>query len=389
MDKTINVLCVTDYFLPGFRGGGPIRTLDNMRKQIAGQITLSIFTRDRDLGSDTQYPGIETNRWLETSDGPIYYASPDVFGPRGLRQALAARDFDIVYLNSYFSPRSSILLYLSLRRLAPDRPILLAPRGEFSPGALAVKKTKKRVFLGLARLLGLYRDVSWHASTPLEARDILRQFPNAEGRIHVAPDPVLAEPPNAAPVAATKEAGHLRIAFISRISPKKNLDGLLGALASVKARVDLGIYGPAEGEGYWRQCRALIAALPDHITATFHGPVAPDEVSSTFARYDLFAFPTHGENFGHVIFESLRAGTPVLLSDQTPWRADPSGAVTVVPLADQMAWAREIERAADGSPQQQEQLRQATLKYCQSYVAENDSAENTIAIFRAMLSQGR
>ena len=36
--------------------------------------------------------------------------------------------------------------------------------------------------------------------------------------------------------------------------------------------------------------------------------------------YDLFFLPTAGENFGHVILESLCSGTPVLISDTTPWR---------------------------------------------------------------------
>jgi glycosyltransferase involved in cell wall biosynthesis len=34
----------------------------------------------------------------------------------------------------------------------------------------------------------------------------------------------------------------------------------------------------------------------------------------------LFFLPTRGENFGHVISESLQAGCPVLISDQTPWQ---------------------------------------------------------------------
>lgn len=385
MDKTINILCVSDYFLPGFLGGGPVTTLVNMRKQLRGQVTLAILTRDRDLGTHTQYTNIETDQWLETPDGPIYYASPAAFGMRGLRQALASRDFDIVYLNSYFSARASILLYIKLRKHVPDRPILIAPRGEFSPGALAVKKYKKLTFLTMVRLLGLYRDVFWHASTPLETQDILRQFPNVAERIHIAPDPVHAAPPDGPPIARTKDAGQLRIAFISRISPMKNLDGLIRMLETVRAPVVLDIFGPIEDEAYWRQCEVAIAKLPDTIQVSSHGPIAPDAVSGTFVRYDLFAFPTHGENFGHVIFEALRAGTPVLISDQTPWKSDDRGAVTVIPLQDMTGWRSAIEMAANRTPDEQVSVCTAALAYANRYVDEDGSLQANLNMFRKIL----
>ena len=34
----------------------------------------------------------------------------------------------------------------------------------------------------------------------------------------------------------------------------------------------------------------------------------------------LFFLPTKSENYGHTIFESLSVGTPVLISNKTPWR---------------------------------------------------------------------
>ena len=40
-----------------------------------------------------------------------------------------------------------------------------------------------------------------------------------------------------------------------------------------------------------------------------------------FSEYDAFVFPTRGENFGHVIAESLSASCPVVCTDQTPWTA--------------------------------------------------------------------
>lgn len=388
MSGKLKVLCVTEYFLPGFKGGGPIRTLANLRELLAGEVELAIFTRDRDLGSDAPYPGIRTNTWLEAKGGPVFYADPSCFGIRGLRRAMEGRRFDVLYLNCFFGYRSSIQMCLASRKSGRTLPILLAPRGSFSEGALAIKPLRKRIFLALARSLGLYRNVHWHASTALEAQDILRQFPKAGDRIHLAADPVVVDL-EAAGGAQPKRPGHLRIAFISRISPMKNLDGLLRTLAAVRCPVELGIYGPVEDEAHWQICRELIGALPPNINALFHGPIAPDEVSATFARHDLFAFPTHGENFGHVIFESLRAGTPVLVSDQTPWQPSPSGAVTVLPLDDQEAWRQAIENAASLDAAEQENRRAATLDYARNYAANSDTKIHNLEMFRAVAANGR
>jgi len=220
----------------------------------------------------------------------------------------------------------------------------------------------------------------------LEARDILRLFPHAEGRIHIAADPVIADAPVEAAAPAPKTAGHLRIAFISRISPKKNLDGLLAILHTVRAPVTLDIFGPVEDEAYWRQCEQRIAALPDNIQVKAHGPIAPDQVSPTFARHDLFAFPTHGENFGHVIFEALRAGTPVVVSDQTPWLPDASGALNAIPLGDEAGWRRAIEHAAARTNQDQARLRAATFDYAARYAETDGSLAANLDMFRAVVA---
>jgi len=262
----------------------------------------------------------------------------------------------------------------------------LAPRGEVSPGALSVKKYKKSVFLLLARLLGLYRDVYWHASTQMEAEDILRQFPNAVDRIHIAPDPVVASPLDAIHSPLSKEAGRLRIAFISRISPKKNLDGLIRILANVRAPVELDVFGPIEEKNYWEQCERAIVSLPDNIQVSTHGPISPEVVSSTFARYDLFAFPTHGENFGHVIYEALRVGTPVLISDQTPWLPDASGAVTAIPLHDIDSWRTAIESAAAATNDQYRMRRLAALEYAQHYINTSVTMDENLRMFQMVAS---
>jgi len=382
----IQVLCVTDYFLPGYLGGGPITTISNMRRQLAGDVSMSIFTRDRDLGEDRTYPGIQINRWTETSDGLVYYTDPKGFGVKRFLQANKKCKFDVVYLNSFFSLYASILPYLALCLRKSPRRVLIAPRGEFSPGALSIKKSKKQCFLIFARALKLYRNVLWHASSMLEANDIARAFPDAVNRIIIAADPVLFESGDLGLRRSRRQKSPLQIVFISRISPMKNLDGLIRILQGISLPVQLDVYGPIEDKAYWAQCVELIKNLPNNIQVKHQGAIHPQSVSSIFSKYDLFAFPTHGENFGHVIFEALRAGTPVLVSDQTPWQQDETGALTVIPLNDVPTWRLAIEKAANRTDEQQKQISEAARNYAIQYAEAVDTKKQNLELFSKVLS---
>ena len=382
----IKVLCVADYFVPGYLGGGPITTLVNMRQGINEKVTLSVFTRDRDKGSKCPYPNVLINQWVDDAGGSSYYASPETFGPKGVIAALSAEKFDLIYLNSFFSLRASILPLIALTRAHPSVRVLLAPRGEFAPGALSFKRYKKGLFLAFARLMGLYRNVFWHASTLLEVADIERIFPSVRPRIFVAADPVIAESPDVDQPAASYGSDRLRIAFISRISQMKNLDGLLRILSNISSAVQLDIFGPVEENLYWKGCLDLIERLPGNVRVNMLGPIPHHLVTCTFAQYDLFAFPTHGENFGHVIFEALRAGTPVIVSDQTPWKEDGSGALSVIQIADTSGWCKAIEKVASRTLSERQQVRCAARAYAIRYAADGNTQMENIELFYKVLT---
>jgi glycosyltransferase involved in cell wall biosynthesis len=110
------------------------------------------------------------------------------------------------------------------------------------------------------------------------------------------------------------------VAFLSRISPKKNLLGAIEMLHGAPGTVRFNIFGPKEDKDYWRRCLGAIARLPPNVTVADHGALGIGEVSEAFRENHVLLFPTHGENFGHVIVEALQAGVPVLVSDRTPWR---------------------------------------------------------------------
>jgi len=383
---SIRVLCVCDYFLPGFKAGGPIRTLKNMPALLSGAITFSYLTRDRDLGSTEPYEKITPDEWASYPHGRVFYATEALFGAPALSKALGTADTDVVYLNSFFSPRSSVAIVIRNWIRPFGKPILLAPRGEFSSGALALKGGKKRLYLALARAVGLYRNLWWHASTDSERQDILRVFPDAELRIFTAEDPVDLST-EATVTYKKKVAGLAQLVFVSRISPMKNLDGLLHILTGVTCRVTLHIHGPIEDEPYWQRCQTLIRDLPSNVTVEYRGTLHPDDVSRAFSAGDLFVFPTHGENFGHVIFEAVRAGTPVVVSDQTPWQPDTTGAVTRLPLDAVDAWRAQIEMVAQFTDTEQQARRADTLLYARRHATSEKTRQDNLRMFQEVVQR--
>ena len=147
----------------------------------------------------------------------------------------------------------------------------------------------------------------------------------------------------------------------------KNLDYLLRVLFKVSEPLEVDIYGPIEDVGYWKICQKLINILPSHIKLNIRGEINSDNVQNIFLKYDLFVFPTKGENFGHVILESLTASTPVLLSNLTLWKSDKLLGLKAIPLIEDL-WVREIESWAKLTTQELFERRKAALTRANYFV---------------------
>lgn len=383
------ILIFVDYFLPGYRAGGPIRTIANVIAHLGNTFAFRVVTRDRDLGDAAPYPSVQVDQWNSRSGTEVFYASPESAQPHKLARLMRQTSHDLVYLNSFFSWRSAGLpLLLHWLGVVPRKPVVLAPRGEFSPGALALKAGKKRLYIRLTGWLGLYRHVCWQASSEQEADDIRRTLGRAAGRVRVAPNllpPLAPADWGEAAVTAPPPGKALRLVFLSRISPKKNLAFLLQVLAGVDVPLSLTIYGPTEDAAYWQQCEALMAALPPHVSACHAGVLLPDQVPAALAGHDLFVFPTLGENFGHVIFEALKAGLPVLLSDQTPWKPTPDGAVQALPLGEVAPWHAAIRSQAGLMPAQCQTRRKAAAELAKVMIHSADRVAANQQLFQEAL----
>ena len=379
------ILAFNKFYLPGYRAGGPIRTLANMVERLGNDFDFFIITLDRDAGDKKCYESVPSEQWITVSNAQVMYLPPDKVSIDRLQKIVAELSPDTLYLNSFFDPVFSqrILWGRRLGRLGKI-PIILAPRGEFSPGALQLKPVKKKLYLHAARLLGLYGGLVWQASSEHERENISLC-------LHFVPDDIICVAMNLAPPALAgldisskpKQGESLRICFLSRISPKKNLDYALRVLHDVKARVHFTIYGPKEVLEYWEKCESLIATLPSNISVSWEGEVHPSEVRGQLRGHDLFLFPTRGENYGHVIHEALGAGLPVLLSDQTPWgKVTNRGVGWVFSLVDnELRFAEVIDQVSKWDDTRFQEVRQRALIFAQELAESPETLAANKALF--------
>ena len=100
----------------------------------------------------------------------------------------------------------------------------------------------------------------------------------------------------------------------------KNLLGAIQIISNLtEFPIQFDIYGNVEDKEYWELCKIELEKLPINVKWQYRGECDSNNVVETFANYDIFLFPTLGENFGHVISEALLAGCIPIISDTTPW----------------------------------------------------------------------
>lgn len=362
-----NILIFIDWFWPGYLAGGPVQSILSLVSYLNNDFNFKIITTNRDLNCTLAYPEIESNKWISSElNCEVYYADPDLLNYESMKRIMDACDFDLVYINSFFSKNFSIIPLQILNRSYKAKPVVFAPRGMLGEGALAIKKIKKRAFIWYAKISGLHNRVIWHATSAEEAQEIKRvinpktkivQISNLPKKIKLLSD-------------KEKVKGQLRACFMSRVSEKKNLLYALEVLAKVKdVHVSYTIYGPLEDKDYWEKCQLQIEQLPANINAQYVGSVAPKDIEQAFVSQHIMFLPTLNENFGHSIVESLLCGCPVIISDQTPWNdLEDYGAGFALPLNTPEKFADAILAYANMEQAEFSKASKQAIKYISSKI---------------------
>jgi glycosyltransferase involved in cell wall biosynthesis len=380
----MKVLTFIPYYLPAKNAGGSVQTLYNLNKSLV-DINFKIVTQNVDAYDDVPFKGINPGEWNMIDGNEVFYLTNRWLHIKQIISLINHSDVDILYLNSFFSFKFSILMVLLRKLHIINKRILVAPRGELSRGAMENKLIKKMIYMFFAKFFRLYKDVYWQASTNEEYSEI-KGFCRRNKKILIARDIVILPEYNTTDV-YNKEPGTLKIVFVSRIDPKKNLFGALDLVSKIKGKIEFNIYGPIGDIKYWESCQGIINKFSSNITIFYKGLVSQNEVLDVFKSSDIFLFITKGENFGHVIIESLISGCPVFISDLTPWN-DIAGekAGWVFDLNKEDAMANQLQQIVGMNAKEMNVYRGNAYNYAKKYLAGNSAIAENKCLFDTVIN---
>lgn len=189
---------------------------------------------------------------------------------------------------------------------------VVTPHGMLTSVALAFSPKKKRIFRMMCQDRALAAAAVFHATAESEYDDI-RRF-GLRQPVAIIPNGI--DIPRPVPVQRSGKS----VLSLGRIHPKKALDSLIHAWASIEPIFPdwrLRIVGPNEG-GHAEELAGLVRQL-ELATVSIEPPVFGADKAALMAGADLFALPSHSENFGMTVAESLAAGVPVISTKGAPW----------------------------------------------------------------------
>jgi glycosyltransferase involved in cell wall biosynthesis len=279
-----------------------------------------------------------------------------------------AGDFDIVIIHGLWQ-YSGLGAWLALRNTTT--PYVVFPHGMLDPWFKQTYPLKhlKKLFYWLGAERRILRDAAAVLFTSEEERRLAeKSFPFFRGNKVVVNYGTAG--PDVDLEAARREflttfpllRGQRFLLFLGRLHEKKGCDLLIEAFAAVRkmAPPHLVIAGPCADEVYRLSLKKMAEGMP----ITFAGMLSGNVKWGAFAAADAFVLPSHQENFGIAVAESLACETPVLISNKVNiWReivADEAGFTDEDDLA---GTARLLERWLRTSEAERQSMR-ANARKC-------------------------
>ena len=117
-------------YLPGYKDGGPVRSIKNLTDRLGNEYDFRILTCDRDHGDKAPYPGTRYGEWNSVGKAKVRYVEPGGFTEEAVLEA--AEGADLIYVCGCFNDYARTALKLKKQKKL-TQPLVIAAMGLFSP----------------------------------------------------------------------------------------------------------------------------------------------------------------------------------------------------------------------------------------------------------------
>jgi len=362
------ILSFIDWYVPGYKAGGVLKAFANQVSHFNNEYQFKIITRNNDYMETTPYDTVITDEWNTIDKNvDVFYLSPENVNYGYIKKLVTDINFDTIYIHGIYSLWFSIMpIHFAKKNNA--KKIVIAAHGMLGKHALSVKSRKKQLFTNASKLFGLYKNVYFHAANADEANDVYTVI-GKNAKVIIAE-----EMPMKTKLgdwkSRQKTEGELILASVARIAPEKNTLYAVEALKNCTVgKITYNIYGPVYEKEYWAKCEEVISKLPANVTVNYKGSIPGDEVLDMFSKVHFMFLPTTGENFGHTILESFMAATPVIISNNTPWKnLDNKNIGWELPLEKGEQFTDKITEAVNMNQNKYDKLSKSSLQYAFDFI---------------------
>lgn len=272
----------------------------------------------RQLGVEAEifmYPLSPTGK-LRGEEVSVHYAKAPIdkkllYSPNYKREMLALGKYDIYHAQGVWQYPTYALADVARRQ---GKPYLITPRGMLYPQDIAKSST---FFKKLSLKLRLLNDLNRAACVHVTCEDEMRYCRELGV---TAPIAVIPNPVEIKTYEEKKRDDIFRLGYLGRLSPRKNVEGLIYAFAELgeeAKRAELLIIGGGDVQ-YETFLKKEVERL--HLTnVRFAGFLSGKEKDKAIASCSVLAMPSEFENLGNVILEGLVRGIPCIATKGSPW----------------------------------------------------------------------
>lgn len=304
----MKILQINASYKPAYIYGGPTMSVSKLSEEMmrAG-CTIEVFTTtangveelSAEPNSKTLVNGVPVTYFRRITKDHTHF-SPALL--KSLRKNI--RDFDLVHIHAWWNLVSILSCQIAINR---GIPVVISPRGTLSTYSFSNRNSLSKKLIH--HLLGKYllRRSYFHVTSERES-EAIRMLTNQKGIFNI---------PNFIKLSQGQTESYLpndplRMIFLSRIEEKKGLEILFDALVDIDLPYKLTIAG--EGKpGYVDRLKMFAKQRGIEPYIDWVGFL--DENKFDFLQHQhLMVLPSHDENFGNVVLESLSGGTAVLIS---------------------------------------------------------------------------